>query len=38
MTVSLSPKHEVSTDDNGNETCCTNTKVSELEDFSFTTK
>lgn len=38
MTVSISPKHDVATDDNDNETCCTATKVSELEldAFSFT--
>lgn len=35
MTVSISPKHDVATDDNDNETCCTDAKVSEL-DFSFT--
>lgn len=36
MTVSISPKHDVATDDNDNETCCTDTKVSDLDAFSFT--
>lgn len=32
MTVTISPKHEIATDDNDNETCCSNSKVSELTD------
>lgn len=33
MTVSISPKHDIATDDNDNETCCSNIKVSELSHF-----